>query len=343
MSTQFKNWADNQANAVLSATEFANNEDVVNGFKGGNPASAKNTNSGLRQANLFATGAMEALAEIQSVLPVDNLDPHIINDRGTIDASALSLTSPVNTIKDFVKLPYNSLARRVSVNEGVIGNDTSGLVKQTNDNTVAIGNNTSGLIKNVNDNTTDITNLNNKVSALETTVGNSSSGLVQTTNTNTSNITTINNIIKNGWISGRNNNINAITSQTTATSISMNVFAKTNEGAVNVDRDYYGIWQLFFRFNLSFPGSSSVCSASVAVRVHGTANSEFNQTFKVTSVNNGASYLRCVITEFDYENSTTIRLTMNAYLDEGVSGTISTTLVSCVAKYLGSIQGTFPI
>lgn len=326
MATQFKNWANGKTDTVLSASEFANNEDVVNGFKGGNPASAKNTNSGLRQANLFATGAMEALAEIQSVLPVDNLNPHIINDRGTIDANTLSLTSPVSTIKDFVKLPYNSLARRVSVNEGAIGDNTSGLTKKVNDNTAAIQTNA-----------TNITNLNNDITALNTAVGNDTSGLIKKVNDNTAAINSTKRLIQESFISGRNDSYNSISSSSNATSIGINVFTSNV-----IPVDYAGVWQLFFKSNLSIGGTSIICASSITTRVHSTSDTDFNQTFHMRSVNTGASYLRCVIKEFQYTSNTVIHLTIDAYLAEGISGTISTSLVSCVANYLGTTAGYFP-
>ena len=91
MANNFKVWVDTPTpeQQVQSPSAFESDEQRINGFKAGNPASALRVNTALRQANVVVAGLMEFCDEVKT-LPDD-----------------LSLLSTVTEVKNAIKASFN--------------------------------------------------------------------------------------------------------------------------------------------------------------------------------------------------------------------------------------------
>ena len=93
MANNFKPWVDSPTagQQVQSASVFATDDQRVDGFKAGDPASALRVNSALRQANIVVAGLMQMCDDIKT-LP-----------------NGLSLMSTVTQVKNAIKAAIDQL------------------------------------------------------------------------------------------------------------------------------------------------------------------------------------------------------------------------------------------
>lgn len=148
MANNFKPWVDDPTadQQVQSALTFSTDEQRIEGFKAGDPASAIRVNSALRQANVVIAGLMQMCDEIVTLPDCLSLMSSITDIKNAIKSAIDKLdTNVLNSAKSYTDSAKTTL-------EGSISNVQSQVT--SNKNTI-------------DSHTSQISNLNEEVAALE--------------------------------------------------------------------------------------------------------------------------------------------------------------------------------